>query len=87
MKVLMTFILMNVPMIVFDYLSFDFFVNDVSAISSVWRVLIVIHILLIPVVNWYFMLAASTDPGIIPARTWNSVKGERAMRYTKIDSN
>jgi palmitoyltransferase ZDHHC9/14/18 len=86
-KVLMTFLLMNVPMIVFDFLSYDFFAKDVSEISSRWRGLIIIHVLLVPVVNWFFMLAASTDPGIIPARSWNSVKGERARRYTQNDKN
>lgn len=67
-KVLMTFCLMNVPMIIFDILSYDFFAEDVSDLSSIWRVLIIIHIILIPIVNLFFMLAASTDPGIIPAR-------------------
>ena len=84
-KVLATFFLINGPLIAFDCLSFDFFARDMN--DPLWRILIILHIVLVPVVNWFFMLATSTDPGIIPARTWYSVKGERAMRYSKVTSN
>ena len=80
-KVIMTFILLNAPMALFDILSFSFFAKDASELSIIWRALIIVHVVLIVIVNYFFFQTACTDPGIIPAREWTSLKGERARRY------
>ena len=71
-KVAMTFLMMNVPLILFPVSTFDFFFNEVYTAkdSQIWRLLICLQIALILVVNVFFTLTAATDPGIIPGRTW-----------------
>ena len=69
-----TFLLTNLPLIVFDILSYNFFMNEASQLNSIYQGMIVIEVLLIPIINVFFMLAASSDPGIIPARSWTGCK-------------
>ena len=44
-----------------------------------------IHLAMILIVNFWFMLVCSTDPGIIPARTWQNCKQEIARHYQQSD--
>ena len=60
-NIVLTFFLMNTPLVLFAILTYSDFED---------RLLSTLHIAMIPVVNFWFMLVCSTDPGIIPARTW-----------------
>lgn len=46
-----------------------------------------INVALVPLVNYYLARTAATDPGIIPARSWQGCKQEIAKRYSKADKN
>ena len=76
MKAVGTFFLTNIPLISFALYTHNFFWNDAYNLNNnnFWRILISIQIMLIPVVNVLFVLAAATDPGIIPARNWTNSK-------------
>ena len=82
-RVALTFALMNIPLVAFTLLTSNFFYNDVYNLSGnfVWRILIYCQICLIVLTNLFFVLASSTDPGIIPARSWTSCKQDIAGRY------
>ena len=88
-KVALTFMLMNVPLIMFLVLTFNFFYKDAYNFShnDIWRILIFCHAGLIVLTNIFFFVAASTDPGIIPARNWTSCKQDIARRYKQTDKN
>ena len=75
-KVTLTFLLTNVPLIAFIILTFNFFYNEAYEYSHniIWRILILCHVALVMLTNIFFFAAASTDPGIIPARNWTSCK-------------
>lgn len=46
-----------------------------------------IHIILIPIIDWYFLRSAVTDPGIVPGRSWIGSKHELARKYRYTDRN
>lgn len=71
-KVALTLVLMNIPLFTFQYFSFDyfFFVLPEVTENNVHKGLIIAHIILAAIANLFFVVSASTDPGIIPARSW-----------------
>jgi palmitoyltransferase ZDHHC9/14/18 len=85
-KVAMTLLLMNVPLVLFDILTYKFFYEQGQQ-NAIWKFLIDLHIILIPIVNLFYTITASTDPGIIPARTWQNCKQEISRRYQSTDKN
>jgi palmitoyltransferase ZDHHC9/14/18 len=83
---LITFLMINIPLFGFDVFSFNFFTTEMGGLkpTNIWAVLIVLHIALTPIINFFFFLTSCSDPGIIPARTWHSCDS-RAKRYTHIE--
>ena len=65
-RIIQTFLMINVPLIIFICLTFDFMVQQ----ESVYKALMYTNVGLLPLVNYYLVRTAATDPGIIPARSW-----------------
>ena len=82
LKAIITFLMINIPLILFTFLSGNFFYTHAS---QPWQILMTIQIILIPVVNWYFIQTSVSDPGIAPGRSWLSSKHEVAKKYKYTD--
>ena len=79
-KVVQTFLLINVPLLIFfgltgPYLQEYFQRNQPQSVYSIINLVILyICFALLPIINILLMMTASTDPGIIPARSWQNCK-------------
>ena len=80
----LTFFLINIPLPLFAALTAKFFYQEADLQG--WKVAMTFQIILIPVVNIFFLLASLTDPGIVPGRSWLNTKPELAEKYRKVNS-
>ena len=71
-KASITFLLINIPLPLFAGLTGKFFFTETDLKG--WRIAMVFQIILIPVINYFFLIAALSDPGIVPARSWTNSK-------------
>ena len=55
--------------------------------ESVYKSLMYANVALVPFVNYYLVRTAATDPGIVPARSWQGCKQEISKKYSKADKN
>ena len=86
-KAIMTFFLINIPLPLFSILTGKFFYEETELKG--WRVAMTIQILLIPVINYFFLMTSLSDPGIVPGRTWNWSQSRKdiARRYKNVNAN
>lgn len=69
-KVVKTVLMIDVPLIAFASLTYRFMMEQ----ALVYQIMMYAHVALIPLVNYYLARTAATDPGIIPARSWQGCK-------------
>ena len=69
--VLFTFILINTPVLTFTGFVFKFYWER----SLEWQIALCVLWYLLAATNFFMVHAASREPGIVPHRYWNSIKG------------
>lgn len=82
-KCLMTFFLINIPLPLFSGLTAKFFYSETDLVG--WQNTMTFQIILIPILNYFFLVTSLSDPGIIPGRNWTVEKQEIARKYKNVN--
>lgn len=72
--------LINVPVIIFTILTVKFYWNE----NIGWKIVLFILWYLQLSSSFLMLKAASTDPGIVPGRTWNIEGGYLPSKYANV---
>jgi len=75
-----TFSVINIPVILFSIFATEFYWDR----STAWEAAIVTLWVLLALTDFFMLHTASREPGIVPARSWQSIKGYLPDKYTKV---
>ena len=74
-----TFSIINAPVILFSVYAFEFYWDR----SIEWEVALVSLWALLFLTDFFMVHAATREPGVVPARSWNATKGYLPEKYMK----